>query len=91
VLSQISFSRLQSRIPAIRYVRIEPKWGRHRNEMINFRFDATLHLGGEPLGELEAPELDWPEQNMTDALLRQMVKESPSALRNQPSAQCSPV
>ncbi len=53
------FNLLAARVPRLREVRIEPKRGRHANELCRYRFDVTLILGEpQPLLPVE-PWRDW--------------------------------
>jgi acyl carrier protein len=62
-------------------VQIQPKRGRHRNELTRFRFDVVLHVGPQPTWRVaDVPWLDWQEQGFTLAAVRQLLLETEPAV-----------
>jgi acyl carrier protein len=73
------FEDLARRQPAIADVEIQLKRGRTVNELIQFRYDVTLHVGSP--GPVIQPRWHaWqPEQSSLDAV-RQILRDSPEAV-----------
>ena len=79
------FEALAQHIPSINRVEIQLKRGEYDNELTRFRYDVTLHVGqcqdstaaaGKTLNFSEqAIELDWREQSMTLAQVRQLLSD----------------
>jgi SAM-dependent methyltransferase len=62
-------------------VRIEPKRGRHRNEMTRYRYDVTLNLGRKSGLNADHACMDWNNARLSQQALRQIVTEmSPDVL-----------
>ena len=75
------FWALPQALPQISHVQVLVKRGKFQNELTQFRYDVILQVGAAPALPLEAPWLDWQEQNLTIAKLRQRLQEdNPVAL-----------
>ncbi|MCC5661301.1 amino acid adenylation domain-containing protein [Nostoc sp. XA010] len=80
------FFALQQHIPQIRHVEILLKRGHHHNELTKFRYDVILHVGSTPLADEEGSSqinltwLDWQQQNLSLADIRQLLVEEPEIL-----------
>ena len=60
LVSPALFQALKQQFPAISHVQVQPKRGRLRHELTEFRYDATLHIGGDaPV----APDVHWQDWN----------------------------
>jgi amino acid adenylation domain-containing protein/thioester reductase-like protein len=82
LLSPSLFLALRQRFPQIQRVEVHLKRGQSQNELTQFRYDVTLHLGPFlPAGGPEL-ELDWTQANLTIPRLRQFLLETaPPVLR----------
>ena len=68
------FAALQRRVPAIVSVQIQPKRGRHRHELTEFRYDAQLQVGGVAPAAVAVDEwLDAGEPPLTIEAIRARV------------------
>jgi SAM-dependent methyltransferase/acyl carrier protein len=88
VIDPAFFPALALHLPQIRQVEVQPKRGRHHNELTRFRYDVVLQLGGEPPLPAPARWLSWEEVGSVDAL-RRLLAQHPSqalAVREVPSA-----
>jgi amino acid adenylation domain-containing protein/FkbH-like protein len=75
------FSALQSHLPRISHVAIQPKRGRARNELTKFRYDVTLLVGAEAEAGPEVTRLDWQRDAVTMGGVRQLLQDvKPGAL-----------
>ena len=82
------FIALQTRFPQITWVEIQPKRGHSENELTQFRYDVTLHLGTDvqtlALSEAEVtvvPWLNWQlDQLSFSQIQNQLVEEQPELL-----------
>jgi amino acid adenylation domain-containing protein/non-ribosomal peptide synthase protein (TIGR01720 family) len=77
------FFALQRHLPRIRHLEIRPKRGHHQNELMQFRYDVTLHVGGEGTAlQVVHPDrwLDWDEEGLSVEGLRTRLEESREAL-----------
>ncbi len=85
------FLGLAEHNPRITHVRVQPKRGRDRNQLTNFRYEAILHVGA-PVPRADADDLtwlDWQRQQLTLHDVRQrLATERPEtlAIRNIPNA-----
>ena len=69
------FGILRRRIPRIGRIEIQLKRGRAYNELTRFRYDAILHIGlSSRLAE--CAWLDWNQQQLTCAALREILSET---------------
>jgi amino acid adenylation domain-containing protein/non-ribosomal peptide synthase protein (TIGR01720 family) len=76
VIDPAFFSALQQHLPQISHVAIRLKRGRYHNELTKFRYDAILHVGPEDPPAVEHPWLDWQEEGLTLASIRQLLVET---------------
>ncbi|MDJ0729381.1 MAG: non-ribosomal peptide synthase/polyketide synthase [Crocosphaera sp.] len=74
------FFTLQQQFPQITWVEIEPKRGYAQNELVQFRYDVTLHLSKS----VEVQTVDWLNWQLDDLCLRdleqQLKQEQPEFL-----------
>ena len=74
------FIALQQHLPQISHVEIQLQRGKYHNELNKFRYDVVLHIGAK-VPTLDIPWLDWQEEKLTVAKLRQiLVNEQPEFL-----------
>jgi amino acid adenylation domain-containing protein len=74
------FSALRSHLPQISRVEIQVKRGRYRNELSKFRYDVILHLGSEPVPQVEGRWWHWQKDFSDTGALRQMLIETSSEI-----------
>jgi amino acid adenylation domain-containing protein/thioester reductase-like protein len=81
VIDPAFFTALRRRLPQISQVQIQLKRGTHHNELTRFRYDVVLQVGTEnPLND-EPTWLDWQQQDLTLAKIRQiLLKETPKQI-----------
>jgi acyl-CoA synthetase (AMP-forming)/AMP-acid ligase II len=76
------FTALKQHLPRIARVEVQLKRGTHHNELTQFRYDVTLHVGRE--ANVSTPEiewLDWQEHSLTPAKIRKVLEQTnPAAL-----------
>ena len=70
------FTALDREFPEIGGVRIQPKRGRHGNELTCFRYDVILQIGGEVASGKVTSWIDWPQQKLSPAEIRQQLLEN---------------
>ncbi|HET7695318.1 MAG TPA: amino acid adenylation domain-containing protein [Vicinamibacterales bacterium] len=87
-LSPVFFAALRARHPDIAHVRIEPKRGRHRHELSEFRFDALLQVGGAAAVDGPFEWRDWSADDLTFGRIEAQLRagELPLAVRRVPNA-----
>ena len=89
---------LPQRLRRVKCVEVQLKHGRHHNELTQFRYDVTLHVGsrGTQTADDAAPEtqwLDWQRDAVTPARLQTLLARSSSAslgITNVPNARLHP-
>ncbi|MCI0546224.1 MAG: amino acid adenylation domain-containing protein, partial [Candidatus Rokubacteria bacterium] len=89
VIDPAFFTAFRARCPEVGEVWIEPKRGRHRNELTRFRYDVRLRVGPPGAPAAEPPRLDWRERSLTLPALRQLLSEGPERrleIRDVPNA-----
>ena len=59
------FPAFKEHLPKTIQVRIQPKRGRHHNEITRFRYDVILHVGSEGYPTVDHPWLDWQQEKLT--------------------------
>jgi amino acid adenylation domain-containing protein len=79
VLDPSFFQALRQRLPAITRVEIRPKRGRYDNELSRFRYEAVLHVGGEPAAAVRPTWLDGRGLSL-GALRTRLSEERPAVL-----------
>ena len=62
------FQQLEAVLPRISRVELQLKRGETRNEMSCFRYDAIVHLGGEPAADLAPARMEWQSLGNSTAL-----------------------
>jgi amino acid adenylation domain-containing protein len=76
------FHAVRQRIPGIKRVEIQLKRGREHNELTQFRYDVTLHLGATMAERVDCVQVDWQEQQFSLNLLRETLRTTqPEMLR----------
>ncbi|NMG06787.1 amino acid adenylation domain-containing protein [Brasilonema sp. UFV-L1] len=73
VIDPAFFTALQQYLPQISNVQIQLKRGRYHNELVRFRYDVILQVGGEVAPVVEHPWLDWQNEQLTLPALRQLL------------------
>jgi amino acid adenylation domain-containing protein/non-ribosomal peptide synthase protein (TIGR01720 family) len=86
------FTALPNRFPEITNVRVLPKRASVGNELTRFRYDVVLTVGGDHEPPAECEWLDWQEQGLTLASVRDKLSQGPDvlAVRNVPNARVLP-
>ncbi|HEX7333782.1 MAG TPA: amino acid adenylation domain-containing protein, partial [Pyrinomonadaceae bacterium] len=75
------FIALKQHLPKINGVSILLERGWSRNELSKFRYDVIIHVGPQQPSATEITWLDWQQQNVTVAKIRQLLMEThPPAL-----------
>ncbi len=77
VISPAYFLSLQHRFPKISRVDIRPLRGRADNEMTRFRYEAILHVAGEPGASFDDEFIDWTERKWALDDIRSMLRQHP--------------
>jgi len=76
------FTALKQHLPRIKHVEVQLKRGHYRNELTQFRYDVTLHVGPEAVAP--APDIewmDWQQQSLTLTKVRKLLEQTnPPAL-----------
>lgn len=82
------FRLLKTHLSEIARVVIQLKRGQYRNELSQFRYDVTLHIGLDQSPQLELEQLDWTEVGNLQTLRRLIVQTKPQVLviRDVPNA-----
>jgi amino acid adenylation domain-containing protein/thioester reductase-like protein len=81
VIDPAFFTALQHRLPQISQVQIHLKRGAHHNELTCFRYDVVLHVGADNHFSVEPTWLDWQQQDLTLAKVRQvLLKQTPELM-----------
>ncbi len=76
VIDPAFFAALQTHLPAISHVEIQIRRGRHHNELTRFRYDVILRVGRPTPSAQDIRELDWGQEALTVAALRQLLVDS---------------
>ncbi|MBD6620396.1 amino acid adenylation domain-containing protein [Komarekiella sp. 'clone 1'] len=76
------FSAIKQYFPQISHVQIQLLRGRDRNELTQFRYNVTLHIGDETTNNTGKPSvLNWSEDNLTVSAVRQfLIDNKPEVL-----------
>ena len=91
VIDPAFFIALKHHFPQISHVQIQPRRGRHRNELTRFRYDVILHVGTEGLPVVEPQWLDWRKEELTlTGVYRLLAETKPEiiGLRDVPECAC---
>jgi non-ribosomal peptide synthase protein (TIGR01720 family) len=67
------FVAMKRHVPRVTHARVSPKRGRAINELTKYRYDAVLYVGEEAECMGAAPWLDWREQKLTVAAVRELL------------------
>lgn len=70
------FEALQEILPQIRSVTIEPRRGHYYNELTRYRYDVTLHVGGDVAYCNEVCWQDWYEDHLSIERLSTLLNAS---------------
>ncbi|BCL39535.1 non-ribosomal peptide synthetase [Nostoc sp. MS1] len=73
------FIALQNRFPAIGRVEIQPKRGNAENELTQFRYDVTLHIGTQ-VKETTVPWLNWQLDKLSLTQIQHQLQQQPPLL-----------
>ncbi len=73
VIDPAFFSALQQRFPQIHHVQIQVKRGQYHNELTQFRYDVTLHIGNAVTTKVVPQWLDWQQDNLTLPILQEFL------------------
>jgi amino acid adenylation domain-containing protein len=73
------FHALAARLPRIGTVVVQPKRGSHRNELTEFRYDATLEIDGAA-AEGEVAWQAWPDGWDVDDLRERLASTAPTSI-----------
>ncbi|OCR00390.1 hypothetical protein BCD67_12815 [Oscillatoriales cyanobacterium USR001] len=76
VIDPAFYIALKRHFPRITHVKLHPRPGHAHNELTRFRYDATIQVGGEVPATKEIQWLDWQEQQLTIAKVRQLLTDS---------------
>jgi amino acid adenylation domain-containing protein len=85
------FIALTQRFPQIGWVEIQPKRGYAQNELSQFRYDVTLHLGVQ-VQTIAVPWLDWQLNGISFSQIEQQLQEQQPhilGIRNVPNQRVS--
>ncbi|NEO20282.1 non-ribosomal peptide synthetase [Moorena sp. SIO4A5] len=76
------FVTLPHYFPEISHVEVQPKRGKHHNELTQFRYDVTLHLSmTQPRENVTIPWQDWQDDpDMLTQVRRVLLEERPESL-----------
>ncbi|HSF30803.1 MAG TPA: amino acid adenylation domain-containing protein [Candidatus Tectomicrobia bacterium] len=89
VIDPAFFIALKLHFPQISHVQVQPKRGRHRNELTKFRYDVILHVGTDSCVVVEPPWLEWRSDELTLAKVYRLLAETKPeiiGLRHAPNA-----
>jgi amino acid adenylation domain-containing protein len=92
LLDRRFFFQLKSRYPGLTEVETSLKRGHHRNEMLRFRYDATLHFGAAAREPIEVPWLDWAGEELSLSRAQEVLSRMAPpvfAVRSVPDARLS--
>ena len=76
VIDPAFFVALKQHLPRISHVQIQPKRGRHHNELTRFRYDVTLHTGDGFAAMVDVPWVDWQEERLSLPRLRRFLADT---------------
>jgi amino acid adenylation domain-containing protein len=70
------FTALTEHFPEINHVEIGLMRGSDRNELTQFRYNVILHIRNESLTEINSTTLNWSNDNLNLANVRQLLREN---------------
>nr|AXN93592.1 PuwA [Anabaena minutissima UTEX B 1613] len=76
VIDPAFFTALQQRFPQISHVQIQIKRGEYHNELTQFRYDVTLHIGNAVTSKVVPQWLDWQQDQLTLPLLQDLLTKA---------------
>ncbi len=76
VIAPAFFTVLQQHLPQIGQIQVQLKRGGHHNELTRFRYDVAMRIGREDSPAIKTEWLDWEEQELSLAGVRQILRES---------------
>jgi amino acid adenylation domain-containing protein len=76
VIDPAFFAALQTHLPAISQIEIQLRRGRHPNELTRFRYDVVLHVGQPTPSVADIRTLEWRQQALTVASVRQLLVDT---------------
>jgi natural product biosynthesis luciferase-like monooxygenase protein len=76
VIDPAFFEGLPDWLPQIGRVQVQLKPGRAHNELTRFRYDVVLHVGGTWPSDSEIFWIDWPQERMSLAGIRERLSEA---------------
>ena len=79
VLAPALFVALGERIPRVAGVEIQLRRGRDHNELTQFRYDVTLHVGDKRRVPRDLTRIDWQAERLTLPALRERLSAQPAA------------
>jgi amino acid adenylation domain-containing protein len=79
VLAPALFVALGERIPRVAGVEIQLRRGREHNELTQFRYDVTLHVGDKRRVAREITRIDWQAERLALPALRERLRAQPVA------------
>ncbi|MFN6563899.1 MAG: non-ribosomal peptide synthase/polyketide synthase [Nostoc sp. ChiSLP01] len=79
VIDPSFFIALQTRFPQITWVEIQPKRGYAENELTQFRYDVTLHIGDD-VQTNAVPWLNWQLDKLSFTQIQHQLQQQPQIL-----------
>ncbi|MEH1951649.1 MAG: amino acid adenylation domain-containing protein [Nostoc sp.] len=79
VIDPSFFIALKQRFPQITWVEIQPKRGYAQNELTQFRYDVTLHVGAD-VQAITVPWLNWQLDKLSFTQIQHQLQQQPELL-----------
>jgi amino acid adenylation domain-containing protein len=76
VIDPSFFTALQQCYPQIDHVQIQIKRGEYHNELTQFRYDVTLHIGNAVTPKVVPEWLDWQQNQLTLPVLKELLTKT---------------
>ena len=81
LVDPVFFTALKQHLPKISHVTVEPKRGRYRNELTQFRYQVMIHVGAQKIAAEDLSWIDWRKDRWDLAeLRRRLVQDKPEIL-----------
>ncbi|MBW4417923.1 MAG: amino acid adenylation domain-containing protein [Myxacorys californica WJT36-NPBG1] len=81
VIDPAFFQALRDRFPEVTHVQIDLTEGHHHNEMTQFRYNVTLHIGTKITAPTDSPTwLNWTNDRLSLSSVKQLLHEQPDFL-----------